>query len=96
MKYSFVIYTDDKQDFVIFIESEISKNWDPQFPVNQASELEKQGYEQTGSDGVFKLPKTVSKHHCYKALIKKGYKQDKILTKSLKKEFPEYTIFYPK
>lgn len=92
-EYSFVIYTDNDQNFVIFIMTELSKD-NYQFPETLASELINQGYEHTGNADVFKLPKDVGKHACYVALKNKGYKYTKEISRALAKEMQGFLTVY--
>lgn len=96
MEYCFVIYTNQKISFVKFLEKEITKNWEPSFPAENALVLENKGYDTTGVDGLFKIPQAVSREEAYKALRSLGYKYGTYLSKCLKQEFPEYDVMIPK
>lgn len=79
----------------MFIEHDITDDWESNFPDKLAKELLKLGYAQSGEDGVFKLPKAVSKQKCYRALVDRGYKWNKEVYNGFKKEYVDFEAFRP-
>lgn len=79
----------------MFIETEITDKWDALFPIKLADEIEKQGYTQSGNDGVFMLPNKVSNSQCYRDLVNSGYRWNKEVFKGFKKEYSNFKPFYP-
>lgn len=80
---------------MMFLEKEISKQWDPLFPERLAKEIEELKYDQSGTDGVFKISKDISPLQCYRNLITIGYEWNREVVKGFKKEYTYFKVFSP-
>lgn len=79
----------------MFLEKEITKNWDPLFPEKLATEIEKQTYSQTGTDGVFKIPEEITLSQCYKNLLTLGFDWNREVVNNFRKEYTYFKVFKP-